>query len=318
MNSIFENLPPSMVTKENTLEYKHFLETNFTKEEPLVPRIYSLEKYAVYNAELPIYISNIILSKHLSVHQFLGTLFRSEEITYLGCAFKSNMDILKKLYFNGLGPHFDFYGELFWLIFDDDKTVWKQYLEWLKMNLHRNEYRSGVFEKIWKEDNYIEYINLAVETLLPDKYFVFNENAAKTIFPESEKRLQEMKERQRRWFEFYIRRNYQEIKKIRLVISAANVVCESWKLELILLFLSLNKSYSDFQKLYLFPLSSSWSGSEIPLIDKKILFLKELKESLKGIDYIQHRNSLNDTIETLQSYRKQVELSEYIENIDYA
>ena len=318
VNNVFENLPPSMVTKENTLEYKHFLETNFTKEEPLVPRIYSLEKYAVYNAELPIYISNIILSKHLPVHQFLGTLFRSEEITYLGCAFKSNMDILKKLYFNGLDPHFDFYGELFLLIFDDDKTVWKQYLEWLKMNLHRNEYRSGVFEKIWKEDNYIEYINLAVETLLPDKYFVFNENAAKTIFPESEKRLQEMKERQRRWFEVYIRRNYQEIEKIRLVISVANVVCESWKLELILLFLSLNKSYSDFQKLYLFPLSSSWSGSEIPFIDKRILFLGELKQSLKGIDYIQHRDYLNDRIEALQSYRKKVELSEYIENIDYA
>ena len=98
-----------MVNEENTpLEYKHFLVMNFSKEEPLVPSIYSLEKYAMYDPELPIQISYIILSKQLSVQQFLGTLFRSDEIKYLKVVFNKNMDVLKELYFSGLGPHFDF------------------------------------------------------------------------------------------------------------------------------------------------------------------------------------------------------------------
>ena len=169
------------------------------------------------------------------------------------------------------------------------------------------------FEKIWKDDNYIEWINLAAEILLPDKCFVVNERGrgdrgAKIVFSVSDKESEEIKERQRSWFEVYIRSNYQDIEKIKLVICIVNIIFESWRQDMILLFLNLNKSYGDFQKLYLFPLSSSWSGSEIPLIDKKILFLKGLKESLKGIDYIQHRNYLNDEIEALQSYRKQVEL----------
>lgn len=318
LNDIFENLPSIMVNEENTLEYKHFLVMNFSKEEPLVPSIYSLEKYAMYDPELPIQISYIILSKQLSVQQFLGTLFRSDEIKYLKVVFNKNMDVLKELYFSGLGPHFDFYGELFWLIYDNDKTVWNQYLEWLKMNLRRGEYGWKIFEKIWKDDNYIEWINLAAEILLPDKCFVVNEEAAKIVFSVSDKESEEIKERQRSWLEVYIRSNYQDIEKIKLVICIVNIIFESLKQDMILLFLNLNKSYGDFQKLYLFPLSSSWSGSEIPLIDKKILFLKGLKESLKGIDYIQHRNYLNDKIEALQSYRKQVELRKYIENIDYA
>ena len=121
------------------------------------------------------------------------------------------MDVLKELYFSGLGPHFDFYGELFWLIYDNDKTVWNQYLEWLKMNLRRGGYGWKIFEKIWKDDNYIEWINLAAEILLPDKCFVVNEEAAKIVFSVSDKESEEIKERQRSWFEVYIRSNYLSI-----------------------------------------------------------------------------------------------------------
>lgn len=318
VNSVFENLPKSMVTGVNTLEYRHFLEINFAQEEPVVPNIYFLEKYMKHDEKLLIDISNSILLRKLSVHQFLGTLFRCEEIKYLKNVFKLNMDVLQKLYFNGLGPDFDFYGELFWFIFSDDKTVWNRYLNWLKLNLQRDEYSWGIFEKIWKDKNYVEHINLAVETLVRDEYSILNEKAAVIIFSASNKELKELEERQRNWFELYIRSNYQDIEKIKLAICILNAIRRPWKQDMILLFLSLNRSYSDFQKLYLFPLSSSWSGSEIPLIENKILFLKELNKALKGIDYIQHKNYLNDKIKRLESYRKQVELTEYIENIDYA
>lgn len=51
----------------------------------------------------------------------------------------------------------------------------------------------------------------------------------------------------------------------------------------------------DFKKINLFPLYNSWSGSQIPLILNKIDFLKTIKDSLNGIDFLEHKNILKIT-----------------------
>ncbi len=79
-----------------------------------------------------------------------------------------------------------------------------------------------------------------------------------------------------------------------------------------------NKKIEDFQEILLFPISASWTGSEIPLINEKMDFLKLLKESLKGIDYIEHRNYLDERMRRLEEYKSEVEKKEYIEASDYA
>lgn len=48
------------------------------------------------------------------------------------------------------------------------------------------------------------------------------------------------------------------------------------KKEYLLEYLKLNKSIDDLKKIPLFSSFSSWSGSEVPLIDKKIDFLNDL------------------------------------------
>lgn len=58
--------------------------------------------------------------------------------------------------------------------------------------------------------------------------------------------------------------------------------------------------------------------SEVPLILKKIEFLKLLKDSLKGIDYIEHRKYLEELCMKYEKYKEEVELREYIEDADYA
>ena len=54
------------------------------------------------------------------------------------------------------------------------------------------------------------------------------------------------------------------------------------------------------------------------LILKKIEFLKLLKDSLKGIDYIEHRKYLEELCMKYEKYKEEVELREYIEDADYA
>ena len=54
-------------------------------------------------------------------------------------------------------------------------------------------------------------------------------------------------------------------------------------------------------------------GSEIPAINKKIEALKELNEKIEGIDYIEHKEYLEETIRQFQESKKRVAIREYIE-----
>ena len=90
------------------------------------------------------------------------------------------------------------------------------------------------------------------------------------------------------------------------------------KKEFILEFLNINKNFDDFKQINLFSLDEAWSESEIPLILKKIDFLKVIKDSLNGIDFLEHKKYLEDYCHRLVKYKKQVELQEYLENEDYS
>ncbi|MBQ8118939.1 MAG: hypothetical protein IJ147_12930, partial [Lachnospiraceae bacterium] len=74
----------------------------------------------------------------------------------------------------------------------------------------------------------------------------------------------------------------------------------------------------DFKKIHLFPMSASWSGSEVPLILDKIEFLQDLKEKMKGVAYIEHREYVDEYRRRLEEYKRKVELREYLEEADYA
>lgn len=91
-----------------------------------------------------------------------------------------------------------------------------------------------------------------------------------------------------------------------------------WKGEYLLAFLHLNKNIDDFKELNLFPLNESWSGSAIPIILDKILFLEKLGSQLIGLDYLEHRNYIDDCCRRLEEYKRHVEIKEYIDNSDYA
>ena len=79
-------------------------------------------------------------------------------------------------------------------------------------------------------------------------------------------------------------------------------------------FLEIDKDVEHFKKLHLFKMIDGWVGSEIPEINKKIDSLKSLNSKIVGIDYIEHKGYLEETIEQLQKSKKSVEIQEYIEN----
>ena len=76
--------------------------------------------------------------------------------------------------------------------------------------------------------------------------------------------------------------------------------------------------FEAFKNIPLVPSLESRSGSEVPLIDKKIDFFKELINDLKGVKYIEHRAYLKEIIKTSEKYKQSVLVKEYLEDLDLA
>ena len=63
------------------------------------------------------------------------------------------------------------------------------------------------------------------------------------------------------------------------------------------------------------PFSASWTGSELPIIDKLIKRLESLKDRFKGIDFLEHRDYIDNVIKEMERKREDIEIREYMENI---
>lgn len=82
----------------------------------------------------------------------------------------------------------------------------------------------------------------------------------------------------------------------------------------ILSFCAGDKSFEAFQSVPLSRSHMSWSGSEIPVIENQISFFEEIKDNLRGIDYVEHRAYIDENIQGLQRQKEQVLLAEFIED----
>ena len=116
-----------------------------------------------------------------------------------------------------------------------------------------------------------------------------------------------------KWIDKYIHENYEDLEKMIYIFDVINAAFINKKKEFILTYIKLNKNVKDFKKLPLFSRLSSWSGSEIPLIDKKINFLEDLYNSINGLDYIEHKDYIMSRIDALKQYRINIRIREYLE-----
>ena len=73
-------------------------------------------------------------------------------------------------------------------------------------------------------------------------------------------------------------------------------------------------NYELFEKLQLESYSWSWSGSEIPIIESRIDYFKELLKSIQnlGSNYIKHCMLINDRIKSLEKYKNDIIKDEFL------
>ena len=320
LSMIWECINEPDITDTVVSDYIDFLERNLEGSNPIVPSVAQLLRFRKSNSSLKNSVLKQIKEKEKLSAAFLRNIYRDDDIKDITDLFKDDYDILSQIYMNALeiSEHVDYGGKLFVKIFEKKPNIWKEYVNWAKKHVHRNEYEKMIFNLIWATENWQECINYAYSIIIDNSMDYFIEYQAQLLFGRVDQESDIIKNRKMEWLLNSLHENCMNISKtIKLIDIVVNAI-PHWKLDYILEYLKCNNDIENFKKIHLFPMSYSWSGSEVPLIIDKIRFLQSLKEKLKGYLYIEHRDYIEEYRRNLEEYKRKVELREYLEEVDYA
>ncbi len=315
---IWECMEPGLITTEVAYDYKSFLIDNIAHMESILPSVFILGIYGEKDEEITEFIKELLIEDKLLSRIFLDRIVRDEDITLLTTVFQNDIEALSVIYMNALAlsNHIDYEGKIFKMIFEIRPLIWSEYVNWVKVNIRRDRIEQKVIETIWECDNWQKYITYAFDALIVDDRYFLIERPAGLLFPKINNSI--VAEKKKKWLLEELALSVNNIQRCTLLVDVVVTIMPEWKTDYLLEFLRLNKDVDDFKKLHLFPMSTSWTGSEVPLIIDKINFLKDLSARMKGIDYLEHRQYIDDYCRNIEKYKDNVELREYLENADYA
>ncbi len=176
--------------------------------------------------------------------------------------------------------------------------------------------KSQIFIRLFELENYIEIVDLFIDKFLENTIkpsFCF-ENPIEEFFTCNSPKTITQKNMDK-WLEHYIIKNNNNSINMEIVFDVISKFDDEKKIKYIGLFLEYNKDYNSFALLPLFPNSYSWSGSEVPLIQKEIDYLKKLLTLFTGITWIKHKKYIEDLIEEMNRRIERAEINEILYDI---
>lgn len=105
--------------------------------------------------------------------------------------------------------------------------------------------------------------------------------------------------KQQEWY-LHLVEKYAPLDSLKSVFFMCSDLDDDFKLIMIQKFLELNQNFEDFKKLPLFPNSYFVTGSFIPMYEKRKDFLNKLLSMMQGLQFLEHRNLIDERIEDLE------------------
>ena len=313
LKSYYSNI--TSISEEDINHIFNILQEQKNNESVYVIDIKDLIKYEEIKKETIETYSKILLNEYKKktyvITLFFDKIYNIEEHEAEEIISSYNdISILEDLYILGSYGFMDNKGIFAMSILKKDINFIIKIINAMKDFQRHSSELDNIFENIWKIDDYEEYINIAYNEASKNRlsYFEYEK-----IFISQEKNSKDINDRKEKWIEKYINNNYRDIQKMKCIFDVVNSVYGNKRKKYILQFIYLNKKIEDFKKIPLFSSFSSWTGSEIPIIDNKIRFLIELNGSINGLEYIEHKEYIDVEIEYYKQYKRNREIREYIE-----
>jgi len=319
--AFYEEFPEEEISIDTVGEMLDFISEQLEFENIQIPNIYSLSKYKNKGMDIIGQITNILLDvgekKPYIVVNFFERVFDDEKVDEIIEFFEGDTEKLLKLYLISMeNNHFDYDGSLLLRLIQIDIGYWNEIT--IKCGGTREcNLDSRIFDKIWMMDNYCRMIDIAYANMRDSYFRYLRHDTIIHLFASSEKNKPLIMERKESWIREHIDKHAYDEAKIKDIFDVIATVFPGKRLEYIKGFLEKNSNFDMFTKISLFPSSRSWSGSEVPLIEKDIEFLQKLADEISGVDYLEHKLYLKEWISDKKQYKQKVLKREYMENFEY-
>lgn len=290
VNMFYKNKLLEFISEDNEILY--YRDINILKKFYLIDNnIYINVTKKLYNKD-----DRRILKKWLS---FLlkYNCNTSEELLKF---YKEDLELLKKIYF--MLEEDDYDGRFLKKFLDKDFSYLRKYLEKLKES--RNYHiESNKLKICWSKENYLEIFDYIFEYSLKEQGLLYK---ISSIFINDNERV-------KIWIKHIIDKNCMNEDKMIFLFENICQLNVEIKIEFLLYFIAKNNNIETFKRLAIEPRMRSWSGSEIPLLEKDIKVYQQLLEGIEGIKFIKHKKYLKEKIEFLKERIKKIEKKEYID-----
>jgi len=223
--------------------------------------------------------------------------------------FAKNLDLLKRAYFASLkaDSDMDYDGKTFTSILNKEPNFILEYLDWMYKEKKRlNRYDDTLdYTFIWVRDDY-EYLMIQVTEYIYERevereflqstyletYFVLKNN---------EKDNATVMERQDRFLKCLIERQHDDPNFMEFIFSVIANFTPERRLPFVVLLLEHNKKLELFQRIPLMPNSWGYTGSAVPVLQKRADYLEKLLPLLNTVDLLEHKQYVERQIRDLHS-----------------
>lgn len=284
-----------------------------------------LLKYQSLDGKIVARVTKIILGKAKgdSNHAFiLSTLFNPystiiEEITEI---FSKDIDLLERAYLSvdRIKDHFDLNGLVYSKILDIDLAFAGKYIDdmYNRKNLPSRHVDLRKYIFLWHRIDYekvMKQIILRVFEHESKKHYFFYLEAFFGVDRDTQKD-ESVIDKQDSFLKKIIKERSSDIEFMRFLFTNIAKFNPSRRIPLIAYFVGNNKSFHDFKKLPLEPSYSSWWGSAIPMYAEKIDFLESLSKVFNTVEYLEHKQFIEQIIKNFRAKIQITKKKEFTEN----
>jgi hypothetical protein len=222
--------------------------------------------------------------------------------------FSSNLDLLKSAYFAVLKTeqHADYDGNTFNRILSLDSQFIIEYIDhmyetkkWLSRYDDTRDYSF-----LWKREDYLTVMASASEKVYKREQekgsFSYTFLEAFFGIESNHQTTPDVEERQNNFFNEMIKLHHKESDYMELIFSVISELEPERRIPFIVIFLNLNQSFEDFQRLPLESSSRGWTGSAVPMHQRRMEFFESLLPLFNKVDFLQHKKSIEKQIEYIQ------------------
>lgn len=304
-------VPENDMNESIVNDYYAFQEHEFTKARAIVIPLQYIKNYLTYDRTYLTKITSYLIEHPEGISSFLGNAYGDDQVQIICESFSDNMNALVDLYFACDYTLFDYKDQLFWALYDaSPDLVWEKYINGLRDDYRIQRSENRAFAHVWDLPEYEKRIDYAFSVLF-EKMLFPSESLFTVFFANSDG--DPLEKRKKDWILNKLRENAGDIEIVNKLLDGINTVYSSWKTEALVDYLKYDRDIDHFKQLHLLSMSASWSGSEIPVINRRIASLESIRDSLYGLEYIEHKAYIDDLIRSKEKYREEVKKQEYLE-----